>query len=647
MSEPYRLDNWQSGVDMACHAERVRLLFALSRTSVFATLAALALIGTWLWPTVSHGVLATWLILMGSNTAALAWMQHCYHSRRPRAEDAPGWERWFALKTAAAGLLWGMAIWLLSPQTGDQGQLFLVLTLCTVCLGATAVLSPSRPAYYSFMVPTVVPSALLLLSRPDEAAAAGWAVLIYIALLFAVHDALHRNLVATLRGRFESDALAAEHNVIFESAAEAIGLVRPNYVAKCNRQWCALFGCRPEEVIGKPAWSAWPSYEAWRRFAHECMLPIRQGKPYSAIVQLRRANGDLFWAEISGMAIDPANIDLGVVWMGTDISRRLSTEAALRASEQRFRDLVSLSTDWYWEIDRDLRFTRISGPAMDSSGYSDQQVMGLRRWELPFIRGVTEAQWQTHRETLQTKSPFRDFTYKVVRSDGGIRWFSVSGNPVFDEHGEFAGYHGVGTDITDRIEAAEQFRHLAHHDTLTGLPNRRLFADRLDLALALARRGNHLVALLLLDLDDFKIINDTDGHSAGDAVLVALAHRLRGLVRETDTVARLGGDEFIILLQEMEHPRDATRVAEEAIRKVAEPIEVGDRQYLLGVSVGIAHFPEHAANLDGLMQKADIAMYQAKQAGGSAYRFADRFGPVASSGTVQLREPVQEYKPTH
>lgn len=645
MSEPYRLENWQSGVAMACHAERVRMLFVLSRTSVFATLAALALIAYWLWPVAARGTLLVWLGLMACNAAALAWMQHRFHGQQPRLEEAPRWEKLFALKTAFAGLLWGAALWLLAPQTGEFHRLFLVLTLCTVCLGATAVLAPSRLAYYFFMAPTAVSAAVLLLGRPDGIAIAGWAVLIYIAVLVGVHDALHRNLVATLNRRFESEALAAEHNVIFDSAAEAICLVRPNYLVKCNRQWGALFGVEIKDALGKPAWTTWPSYDEWRSFAQECMHPISQGKSYSAIVRQRRANGELFWAEISGMAVDPANLDLGVVWMGTDIGERLRTEAALKASEQRFRDLISLSTDWYWEVDREFRFTRISGAAMDNSGYGKEQVLGLRRWEIPFVRGVTESQWQAHRTTLESHFPFRDFVYQIAKPDGELRWFSVSGNPAYDEQGDFAGYHGVGTDITERVTAAEQFRHLAHHDVLTGLPNRRLLADRVEQSLALAKRSGHLVALLLLDLDDFKIINDTEGHSAGDAVLVVIAQRLRALVREIDTVARLGGDEFVILLQEMAHPQDATRVAEKAIEAVREPVEVGERRYLLGVSVGIAHFPEHANDMEGLMQKADIAMYTAKQAGGSIFRFSGGNAPAASDGAGAPGQRVN-VKPT-
>lgn len=624
MSEPYRLENWQSGVGLASHAERVRLLFALSRTSIVAALAATLLIATWMRPVAERGTLLAWLALMACNIGALAWMQWRYRSRQPRLEEAPRWERWFSLKVAFGGLTWGMALWLLTPQSEELSRLFFVLTLCAVALGATAVLSPSRLAYYAFMAPMMLPAmSFLLLGQPPGLAAAGWAVLIYLAVLAGVHDVLHRNLVATLRGRYESEALAAEHKAILDSAAEAIGLMRPNYLAKCNRQWCALFGCTSEQALGKPAWTWWPSYEDWSRFAQACMRPIGAGKTYSAVVQLRRMDGELFWAEISGMAVDPANLDLGVVWMGTDISDRRRTEAALRASEQRFRDLVSLSTDWYWEQDAQFRFTRFSGPALEKIGIDLDEILGKSRWETEQFQGLSGEQWRAHREALQAHLPFRDFTYQIRLPSGEQRWFSISGNPVFDENGDFAGYHGVGTDITDRVHAAEQFRHLAHHDSLTGLPNRRLLGDRTEQALALARRGGHIVSLLLLDLDDFKIINDTDGHSVGDAVLGAIAQRLRRLVREADTVARLGGDEFVILLHEIVQPEDARRVAEKAIEAIREPVEVGTRRYRLGVSIGIAHYPAHAANMEGLMQKADIAMYCAKQAGGSAYRFAD------------------------
>ena len=233
MSEPYKLESWQSSVIMACHAERVRLLFVLSRISVAATLAAALLVSAWMWSVVDHSKLLVWLILMVCNAAALLWMQHAHHARRPAIEEAPRWERWFSIMSAAGGFLWGMVIWLLSHEAGELAHIVFILMLCAVCLGATAVLTPSRPAYYAFMAPMVLPTAFFLTSgNQGGIAAASWAVLIYVAVLVGVHDVLHRNLVATFRRRYESEALVAEHKVILDSAAEAIGLLRPNYLAK-------------------------------------------------------------------------------------------------------------------------------------------------------------------------------------------------------------------------------------------------------------------------------------------------------------------------------------------------------------------------------------------------------------------------------
>lgn len=623
MSQLEGLDPWQSDVRIASSAERVRLLHAMSRIAAVASLAAAILLAVWLWPFARHDALLAWLFLMTAGAGLMGWRHLRSRDARPPAAEPSRLERRFSVLAAFSGLGWGMAIWVLAPMPDELPLLFVILTLCTVCLGATGVLSPSRRAYYSFMASMLVPTAFFLLfSQPGILSMAGWAMLIFIALLVSVHGLLNRNLETAITKRFESEALAMEQSVIFDSAAEAIGLIRPNYLAKCNWQWCALFGCTMEEAVGKPAWTWLPNYECWADFAEACLPTISQGKAYSAVVQLRRMSGELFWAEVSGMAIDPANLDLGVVWMGTDISQRLRTESELRASEQRFRDLVSLSTDWYWEQDEQFRFTRISGNVLERIGANTEASLGKARWETPDIRGVTPEQWRAHREILEAHLPFRDFVYEACMANGEKRWFSIGGNPAYDENGDFAGYHGVGTDITERVVAAEQLRHLAHHDTLTGLPNRRLLTDRLEQALALARRSGHHVGMMLLDLDDFKIINDSLGHSAGDKVLCTISQRLRGTVREADTVARLGGDEFVILLPEMAHIGDAKRVAEKVIEAVREPVEAGGHRYMLGASIGIAVFPDNAANAESLLQQADIAMYEAKRAGGSGFHFA-------------------------
>jgi diguanylate cyclase (GGDEF)-like protein len=166
-------------------------------------------------------------------------------------------------------------------------------------------------------------------------------------------------------------------------------------------------------------------------------------------------------------------------------------------------------------------------------------------------------------------------------------------------------------------------RALAHHDELTGLPNRRLLDDRIAQAFAAARRTRDNVAVMLLDLDHFKPINDTYGHEAGDQVLKAVAARLRNCVRKADTVARLGGDEFVVMLP-MRDAQHAVRVAEGILAALAEPFPVGTNQFRLGVSIGISVFPDDAAEKDDLLKFADRAMYAVKASGRNAYRFYAR-----------------------
>jgi diguanylate cyclase (GGDEF)-like protein len=202
-------------------------------------------------------------------------------------------------------------------------------------------------------------------------------------------------------------------------------------------------------------------------------------------------------------------------------------------------------------------------------------------------------------------------TYQL--GDGS--WYQVRERRTRD-----GGIVGVRTDVTELKASEERIRHLANHDPLTGLPNRRLLEDRMERAFILARRNRTQVGALVLDLDNFKLVNDREGHRAGDDVLRAVAARLRSFIREADTVARHGGDEFVVLVPELHDAEDAVRVAEKIVAGIAQPIEVGDRQYRIGASIGIAVYPGDAENADGLLRCADQAMYAVKQGGGSGVR---------------------------
>ena len=298
----------------------------------------------------------------------------------------------------------------------------------------------------------------------------------------------------------------------------------------------------------------------------------------------------------------------------------------LRKSEARFRSLTEMSSDFYWESDVEHRLTDRSSAAEKSSSVSmfrHGAQIGVRRWEIPYL-SPNEAGWRAHRAVLDAHGPFSDFELSRLGTDGSERHISISGEPVFDEAGAFTGYRGVGTDITARKQAeqalrdsAERLQRAAHHDSVTGLPNRLLFNDRLNQAISLAKRDSHLFALLYLDLDRFKPVNDALGHSAGDELLKAVGARILRQVRESDTVARVGGDEFTVILHDIGTREVADTVARKIATALAAAFQLGSEKQSveIGTSIGIALYPSDGRQADALVKAADASMYSAKQAG--------------------------------
>jgi len=303
-----------------------------------------------------------------------------------------------------------------------------------------------------------------------------------------------------------------------------------------------------------------------------------------------------------------------------DVAARQRTEAALQNSEQRFRDLVSMSSDWYWEQDEALRFVSITGGIGEKGGIQPERLIGRTRWDT--VPGMAESEWgQAHMASLAAREPFDDLEYATRDEQGNTRWFCINGEPVFDDQGQFRGYHGTGTDITERKLAEQRIHHVAQHDVLTGLPNRSLLQDRLGQAVAYAQRTEHAVWVLLIDLDRFKFVNDSLGHKAGDVLLMTVAARLRSALRETDTVARLSGDEFVVILAEHDDQKLNPDIVQRLMASVAQPVILGTTEFFVTASIGVAAFPTDAAGAEGLIEHADLAMYRAKKLGRNNFQF--------------------------
>jgi diguanylate cyclase (GGDEF)-like protein len=214
--------------------------------------------------------------------------------------------------------------------------------------------------------------------------------------------------------------------------------------------------------------------------------------------------------------------------------------------------------------------------------------------------------------------------FRIVGREGQIRWLSARGRVVYGENGAAARVIGVSQDISERKRQEEEVRYLAYHDTLTGLPNRRLLDDRLRQSVFAAQRRDAQLAVIVVDLDHFKEVNDTLGHKAGDAVLREVSNRLAGCVRKADTLARQGGDEFVIVIPDLALETDCSIVAEKILRTLVPEIRVDGRSFKIGASIGISLFPGDAGDAETLLRNADVAMYRAKELGRNNYRFYGR-----------------------
>jgi diguanylate cyclase (GGDEF)-like protein/PAS domain S-box-containing protein len=249
-------------------------------------------------------------------------------------------------------------------------------------------------------------------------------------------------------------------------------------------------------------------------------------------------------------------------------------------------------------------------------GFETSEIVGLHLRDI--VGAEVHSEIEPHfLQTLRGHAVIYHRTHQLA--SGECRYLEVKLLPHIDVQGKVLGCFTVTTDITDHVLAAQQLDRVAHHDTLTGLPNRLLFNDRLAQAISQARRGPSQFALLYLDLDRFKQVNDSLGHTVGDELLQAVANRIRQQVRESDTVARIGGDEFSIILPNILKREEAKIVAQKIINALADPFLLGSQEQdvSIGASIGIAIYPSDAPDADELVKLADAAMYSAKLTGNS------------------------------
>ncbi len=301
----------------------------------------------------------------------------------------------------------------------------------------------------------------------------------------------------------------------------------------------------------------------------------------------------------------------------TNITRLKEAEAAIRLSASVF----NATTEGIMVTDTAAKIMSVNPAFTALTGYTSEEVVGQNARILKSGRHDA-AFFGAMFQELRAKRIWKGEVWSK-RKDGSIYLERLSISAICDEAGEVVSYVGICADITEQWGQEQRVRQMALHDGLTGLPNRSLLMERVAQLIAMSARDPRHIAIMFLDLDGFKLVNDTWGHETGDLVLKAVATRLLGLVRPSDTVARLGGDEFVILLDNPESRDNVAMIAARVIAEINAPMNFDGKVAHVGTSIGIAFKAKEAASADDLLKNADAAMYEAKAAGKNTYRFAD------------------------
>ncbi len=359
---------------------------------------------------------------------------------------------------------------------------------------------------------------------------------------------------------------------------------------------------------------------------------IEQGLEFAADHRFQTSSGRVKWLNTRAVPLgDRAGRLAGYLGVSADIAALKKTEETLRASEARFRSYFELPLIGIALTGADKRWWEVNDRLCEILGYRRTQLLSMTWAELTHVDDLAMDVTQFER-VINRRIEGYSMDKRFIRQDGALLYASVSTRCVRRANGAVDYFVMVIQDITERKQAEEHIERLAHHDTLTGLPNRALLGDRLQQAVARAGREHTLAGMMLVDLDRFKLINDGLGHAVGDRLLREVAARLLKCVRQGDTISRQGGDEFAVLLPDLENDESAVRIAQRMLELVAEPYLLDSHELIVTCSVGISIYPRDGRAADVLLKNADIALYRAKDMGRNTYQF------YLSGATMMSRE---------
>jgi diguanylate cyclase (GGDEF)-like protein/PAS domain S-box-containing protein len=429
-----------------------------------------------------------------------------------------------------------------------------------------------------------------------------------------------------------------KYRAIFENAVEGIyqsGV--DGAILRANPALARIFGySSTAEMMAQPPEATRQLYvDPGRRLLFQRIVE-EKGAITGFESQMRRRDGTVFWVSENSRALrDPNGGLLGFEGSVFEITARKRAEDALRKSEERYALAALGSNDalWDWDVPGD-RF-EVSARWAEMIGFEPHEIGDKPEDWMSRVHPDDRTRLLLHlSEHFKSGAKHIEAEYRLQHRSGAYRWMLLRGAAVRDSEGSALRLAGSQTDVTARKHAEEQLRHGALHDALTGLPNRALFMDRLGQALARMRgRKGSDFSVLFIDLDRFKVVNDSLGHAAGDDLLIEAAKRLLKCVRPEDTVARLGGDEFTVLIEDVPDSAEAARVAARIQRELSAPHSLSGQEIVVTPSIGIAHGSSDYLSANEILRDADLAMYRAKSRGRAGHA---EFDPAMHKSAVAL-----------
>jgi diguanylate cyclase (GGDEF)-like protein/PAS domain S-box-containing protein len=609
---------------------RITALMVGHAAGIFVCAVAMVRVGG-TWPSV----------FMAANLAVLAIRLGVLRlGRRPANRALPralAWQRGYT----AVGLAWsavsGAMVFCCILAGGDEVTRLLAVALAYAITSGLAPRTVGAPRYAMlqfaiWLAPVILACALL------------GPVFWLVGLVTAAHLAVlctnvrhqHRDVRPLIDAQHNSRRIQtaledreADVQAIFANATAGLVEVEnaTRRVLRVNAEFCRMVGRSKEELLSGAVTITDLTYPEDRDRNYEHWNAATKDRP-SQTYEKRyvRPDGAVVWARVSGWATQtgPDGRMIRGIAITQDCTEQKAVEAALRSNEEMLR--LSL------EIGRIATYRRDFKLRLLHCGRQARMLLGLPLDDEPIPFAVftalvlPEDKVRFAGEIAAAHAARREWTeysYRMMHPKNGIRHIESRSRTTYDEDGHVVESIGVVVDVTERRQADAHIAHLAHHDPLTALPNRTLFAIRLEEALARARRSENF-ALFCVDLDHFKDVNDTRGHPVGDALLCAVTERLNAAIRPTDTAARLGGDEFALIQTNLHREADAVALAERLVAALQEPFELLGHHIVIGASIGIVLAPDHGMDAETLLRNADLALYAAKADGRGRYRLFER-----------------------